>query len=186
MLNDIINKYSLKSAGIAGIVGFFFSMIIVLISGGGFPALIIRPLISGVIMALLWVAVYQMLTRFVPEIIAAFGSSKEKGGGLSSESSDGMPTSSSARIQDDDFNFELGDNDNGLIEESVPTQELPKEFPSKEEPPRETGIKNENAPPKKNKVAVASDEMLVQGVPIKKDTELMARAIQHVLDTDKE
>lgn len=168
------------------ILGFTISFIIVLFKGDGFPEIILRPLASGIIMAAFWIAGYHLIKILVPEFM------NEMESNFSSADDDISENKLSNDISGDlDFELENIENTPGSESgttsknETVKGEDLSESNSHSEDMPKNT-IKSSNGKEAEVKKRAGSDEMLVQGVPIKKDPDLLARTIQHVLDTDKE
>ncbi|MDH4262352.1 MAG: hypothetical protein OEV78_04830 [Spirochaetia bacterium] len=180
IVSDLLHKPGFKISIILGSFGFFISFIIVLIKGGEIHQLILRPLASSVIMILFWNVGYLLLQQVAPELI------KEIKKSFSNSASD------SSRYNEDsgDLNFELDQfdkdsdesgNKNGNKQEKI-SEDIELNSNDENDQPVKSTANDSN----KKKQRAGGDEILVQGVAIKKDPELMARTIQHVLDTDKE
>jgi len=178
MLKDLIKRLSVKIGGIFALFGFTISLIIVLIKGSGFPELILRPLASGFIMAIFWAVCYFLLEKLAPDFLGEIKTTFSIAEDLPSQAK-----GSTSPDDDPNFNFELDPTEPNSGDETQHPDELKSEKVSEDikinmsEPERKINAA-------KPKTKAGGDEIMVQGIPIKKDPELMARAIQHVLDKD--
>lgn len=138
--------------------------------------MILKPLLSGLLLAAVWTAVYFLLQKFVPDIINEFKPPEsnenfvnENGGGIN---------------QAEDFNFDLNED---IINHKTPLDEPGSESGEQQfsEDIRITEGTSD-AKPKKVRKKAAANEIMVDGVPMAKDPDLMAKAIQHVLDSDED
>jgi hypothetical protein len=75
---------NLKWSGIAGGFGLLFSFLVGVINGAGFPLVLIRALIFGIVFFILGGGIWMLINNFVPELL--FPGEEE---GLSSESRPG-------------------------------------------------------------------------------------------------
>jgi hypothetical protein len=184
-INDLVQKLGLKTTFIFGLTGFFISFLIVLINGGGFPEILLRPLVSGIILALFWNLGYIVIKKFVPDLVNEVQSTFPK-------SQNGMSENNAQTGSFDDasgdFNFEINNSENsdkGSSSNQNNREKISEDI-KLDHSDHEEGTTVKTPASAKPKQRIGSDEMLVQGFAIKKDPELMARTIQHVLDTDKE
>jgi len=179
MINNLIQKWNIKATIAFALVGFIVSLVIVIFKGPGFPEIILRPVFSGIIMAIFWNLCYLLLKKLLPdftsELETAFGATEN--GEMADSRLPGMYDESG------DFNFDLEKNEDDRDQDNGDDLEG-----SSENVSEDLEVAESSAKPmvKKRKTTAGSDEILVEGVPIKKDPELMARTIQHVLDTDKD
>jgi hypothetical protein len=60
---------NLKWSGIAGICGFVFSLLVGLLSGAGFPLLLIRAVVFGAVFFALGAGAWLLINNFVPELL---------------------------------------------------------------------------------------------------------------------
>lgn len=186
LIENLLKKFWVKMAIILGVLGFFVSLILVLVAGGGLFALLTRPLASAIIMSLFWTMAYFIVKKFVPDFANAMRES------FFPNSSDGQEAGNNEENNpDDDFNFQVNDQDSPATGGEKKTEakegtEKVSEDIQLSAPEGGESSKKADKKVKKKRQAAGGDEILVQGVPIKKDPELMAQAIQHVLDTDKE
>ncbi|MDH4200962.1 MAG: hypothetical protein OEV66_11375 [Spirochaetia bacterium] len=178
MISDLLSKPWVKTGMVLGASGFAISFVIVLFSGGDyFPALVLRPLASAIVMASFGVGAYFLVQNFSPELLKdVFGNSQR--------SEDRDYTNEESPDLKDEFDFDLDKQDiSPDVRSSVAVDETLKIKPN---PKSEQETSQKASPQTKSQARVGSDEMLVEGIPLKKDPELMAKAIQHVLDTDKD
>jgi hypothetical protein len=60
---------NIKWSGVAGVCGFAFSLLVGIVSGAGFPLLLIRAFIFGVVFFVLAGGVWMLINNFVPELL---------------------------------------------------------------------------------------------------------------------
>ncbi|MDR0601233.1 MAG: hypothetical protein LBG42_02525 [Treponema sp.] len=63
--------FNLRWCGIAGGGAFLLSFLVALISGAGFPALLMRPLLFGVAFFVLAGGIWLLVNRFVPDLLSS-------------------------------------------------------------------------------------------------------------------
>ncbi|RME92005.1 MAG: hypothetical protein D6767_04065 [Candidatus Hydrogenedentota bacterium] len=137
-------------------LGYLLSFLVTLIAGAGVFAVIIRPILSALFMGGVGAGIYLLLQKIEPEFLEEFES---------------MPESSG-----DELEVDL-DEDSEPLEEGETQENIDTDFPASEEPLPSTKIKPNQTP--------KEDEIVVEGVAIKNDPQVMADAIQHVMSQDE-
>ena len=158
---------------VTGSLGIIVSAIAALVGGAGFPSVVIRPFISGLVMALLGGGAYFIVKWKVPEITDSADSDLKDH--PSEEINDaGVPEN----MQGDD-----GKVDTNIEVDAASTDKNLADKPANKYAGSSSGVYVPQA--SKNR-KVTGDQIEVEGVALPKQPELMAKAVQHVLDTDKD
>lgn len=145
------------------VFGFFLSLSFGFFSGASILTIFLRALFSGLTMLALTLVIYFILDITIPEVNQLLQNSQTK------NQEETEPSFSDLSSEDlaDDMLKENAKEDHFQEDSYTPqiTEKVMKES-------------------KKNR-KVAEDEMLVEGVAIKKDPELMKNAMRQVLDQDE-
>lgn len=153
----------LKTSAVLAALGFLVSMIASLFAGASWLSLLWRPLLFASFMAFLGAAIFFLLKSKVPEVIEEFDGTAP----LTEEDGLGLTTSDLAdtAIADDETGANYYDgSDSGSADEFDP---------------KSPGAGN-------RKGSAGPGELLVEGVRIKNQPEVMADAIKHLMDQDKD
>jgi len=165
-MSELLKKPWFKvSAGMA-LAGFLISFIFVLFGDLNFFSIIFRPILSALIMGALGFFLYKLIQLFIPEFVAEVDQILEPAPTEDLLEDIPMPEEYTDESEvDGTSDFEEGSEDD--MGDIVINEE-------------DIARKKKDLVKKKGK----EDEIVVQGIPIKKDPGLMAQAVQHVLDTD--
>lgn len=134
------------------------SLFLTLLSGSGVVAILVRPILSAAAMGILGAGIYFALSGLVPEFLEELESGPES---------------------EDELEVDLDDN---IEEEVSPDSENLSSEP-------DMGLDDDGTLPstriKPGQQTAKEGEILVEGVAIKNEPEVMAEAIQHVMSQDE-
>ncbi len=155
----------IKAFFIGGGSFFLTSIVAGIIGGVDFFTLLVRGILFGILGGILGGGGVFLIEKFVP----ALKESKEEKEEFLEE----------MEKEEESFAEEL-------IEETPIGEEEEIKEEKKEESYQEVLESSSFSPPKKRGVSVKGEEIIVEGVPLKNDPELMAKAIRHLLMEEKE
>lgn len=179
MLDDLQNPLFIKWTGISAAFGALLSFIISLIAGAGFPALLYRPFLYGFIMGVVAAVSYFIIKLFIPEIISEFLDENYEDAELDiSKESENLSNHDSEldltkdKNKDSD-NIKSKTNESSLIDENLDlgTQSSSNAPSARVKPKKEDKVTDE--------------EVIVQGVTLKNEPQLMAEAIRDLMERDE-
>lgn len=167
MKNWSIDSKIIKLSVVMFVFGFFLSLSFGFFSGASLWTIFLRALFSGLTMLALALVLYFVLDVTIPEVKELLPNSQSK----KQEEEAGFSDIATEDLRADDLPL---DNTSDQDEKNNP--------PKESYTPQITEKMMKES--KKNK-KVAEDEILVEGVAIKKDPELMKNAMRQVLDQDE-
>lgn len=165
---DFLQNTQIRSAlSVAGVT-FFLSALISTIAGAGFFTILWRAFLFGALMGALTAVLIEALRKLVPEVMELFES---KEGLSSSESSEEL--------------FEESDSGQESEISDAPLTEGGGDASVTEDIHIDEGEVSRQKAAKPRKKAKEGD-IIAEGVALENNPELMAEAVKHIIDTDKD
>jgi len=160
-----------KLSILLAILGALIAFIFTLISGSGIMLLIVRPLVSALVMFILGTAIYIVFAKQVPEIIAELNP-------LQAEDSilpmDGEGVASSSDATEAMAAHDMGSTSNSDFD-AVKVAD-----------PTSGSYSGMHQNPGKKNITAGPGEIVVEGVRIKNQPDVMAETIRHLMDQDED
>ncbi|MES0488386.1 MAG: hypothetical protein ABUK01_00235 [Leptospirales bacterium] len=169
VMKELLKKAWFKISAAMALAGFVISFIFVLTGELSFFSILLRPLLSAVVMGALGFLLYKLIQMFIPEFVAEVDNILE-------------PELSEDHLEDIPMPEEFTDES-----EVDGSEKTDSEDAGEYEDMGDVVINEEEIARKKGELGKRKgkeDEIVVQGIPMKKDPDLMAKAVQHVLDSD--
>lgn len=159
----------LKLSILLAVLGALIALIFTILSASGVTALIVRPLLSGLVMFVIGSVLYALLAKKVPEAIeviennpevthdsmAEAGMGGEMAGDMGAEGADYSSAEGDSSLD----SYDQGQGGAGGVGSSIP---------------RKTGV------------TIGKEEIVVNGVKFKNQPEVMAETIKQLMDQDKD
>lgn len=160
----------LKLSILLAVLGFLIALIFTILSASGTVALIVRPVVSGLLMFVLGSIIYALLAKKVPEAIDVIENNPEVSGemmadaGMDGSMHDDAGTEGGSEFAASEGESSLDAYDQGQGGAGGVTSNIP----------RKTGVQ------------IGKEEIVVNGVKFKNQPEVMAETIKQLMDQDKE
>jgi len=164
---DFLQSSSVRSALAVGGGTFLVSALISTVAGAGFLTILGRALLSGLLMGGLTAGLIEVLRKLVPEVMELF----EPKGPVSSPESDETLFTQDSSEDDLSSGISIDEAGGGSSVEDIRIDE------------NEISRKKSAKPRKK---AAKEGDIVAEGVALENNPELMAEAVKHILDTDKD
>jgi len=167
MIKELINEISIRIAILFSIIAYIISLFTSIIFGSTIFMILVKPLISAFVVGIVAFALYKLIKAFVPEFTDV----------VEHSSSPQRPTSEEEQMYDDILGDDLYSNQQNEVEGDEDNENQ-----------LENGSFNEEQSSdkkKKPKPRSSGNNIIVEGVPLEKDPDLMAKAVKHILDTDE-
>ncbi|GEM_PF-660073 len=178
MLDDIQNPAFIKWIGFSTGLGVLISFLFSLIGGAGFPEILYRPLLFGILLGILSAGLFFVIKKFVPEVIQEFQNSSI-GGDIPASDMDGSAEKSYSPLE------ENGEASSGFTAEDILPRGKNEENLSLDTSSDYSAVEKENTSARKRKKdKITDDEIIVHGVSLKNQPQLMADAIRDLMDKD--
>ena len=160
----------IKLSTLLAILGALIAFIFTLLSGSGITLLIVRPIVSALVMFILGTGIYILFAKQVPEIIAELNPPQAEDSVLPIESEGTSNSSDAAEAMAASDVGSSSNSDFDSVKVADPTSG------SYSGAPQSGGKKNITAGP---------GEIVVEGVRIKNQPDVMAETIRHLMDQDE-
>jgi len=167
MIKELINEISIRIAILFSIIAYIISLFTSIVFGSTILMILVKPLISAMVVGIVAFALYKLIKVFVPEFTDVVEQSSSPQGSTSEEE----------QMYDDILGDDLYSNQKN---EAVGDEEYDNQL---ENDSFDDEQKNEKK--KKPKPRSSGNNIMVEGVPLEKDPDLMAKAVKHILDTDE-
>lgn len=177
MLDDLQNPLFLKWTGVSSGFGAVLSFLVALISGAGFPAILYRPFLYGIIMGVVAAGSFFVIKLLIPEL---FDQLNEERPDDTTEKPETETDDSDQSSKDDTLEDSLGEEKSNEKEKTGESSLIDEKL--------ELGNygAQQSVPEKKKKEdKVTEDEVIVQGVSLKNEPKLMADAIRDLIERDE-
>lgn len=157
----------LKLSLLLAVLGVLIALIFTILSASGVTAMIVRPIVSGLIMFVVGSALYALLAKKVPEAIDAIENHPEVSPDMLAEG--GMNEG------------EMGGGEGGDV-----TDYSAAEGSTLDSYDSAAGASVSSNIPRKTGVQIGKEEIIVNGVKFKNQPEVMAETIKQLMDQDKD
>ncbi len=160
----------LKLSILLAVLGVLIALIFTIMSASGVTAIIVRPIVSGLLMFVLGSIIYALLAKKVPEAIEVIENNPEVTGEMMTDAGVGGDTPDDAGAEGageylaSEGESSLDAYDQGQGGAGGMTSNIP----------RKTGVQ------------IGKEEIVVNGVKFKNQPEVMAETIKQLMDQDKE
>lgn len=159
----------LKLSLLLAVLGVLIALIFTILSASGVTAMIVRPIVSGLLMFVLGSVIYALLAKKVPEAIEVMENHPELTNDTLNDA--GMMGESELAGGEGSDMSEYSGSEGGSTMDSYDTA---------------AGSTASSNIPRKTGVQISKEEITVNGVKFKNQPEVMAETIKQLMDQDKE
>jgi hypothetical protein len=160
----------LKLSILLAVLGTLIALIFTILSSSGATALIVRPLVSGLLMFILGSVIYALLAKKVPEAIEVIENHPDVSSDMMADAGMGesdLPGAEGGGGASEDYSGAEGQSSFDAYDSG-------------------SGPAAVSSIPRKTGVQIGKEEIVVNGVKFKNQPEVMAETIKQLMDQDKE